>query len=155
SLVAAFGTPPDAFSERIILKHEMPKGVQRLVKKLCDAIARSGNIWLIIPSPRNQNKLDFFQRPSFAQLQIANITPQELVTIWNSLTGRSGGGLEQHWLPETLDALLALWQPVHFPAVQLIPAIRKIGPKSEEFSDFSGRGLIDRLAQIQSPDHDK
>ena len=36
-----------------------------------------------------------------------------------------------------------------------MPALRQIGPKAQEFSDFSGRGLIDRLAEIQSPDHDK
>jgi energy-coupling factor transporter ATP-binding protein EcfA2 len=39
------------------------------------------------------------------------------------------------------------------PDTKLIPAIRQIGPKDVSFDDFSGAGLIDRLASIQNPDH--
>lgn len=39
------------------------------------------------------------------------------------------------------------------PDTKLIPAIRQIGPKDVKFDDFSGAGLIDRLASIQNPDH--
>lgn len=39
------------------------------------------------------------------------------------------------------------------PDTKLIPAIRQIGPKDVTFEDFSGAGLIDRLASIQNPDH--
>jgi AAA15 family ATPase/GTPase len=41
----------------------------------------------------------------------------------------------------------------YIPKCFLIPAIRQIGRSSEPFEDLSGRGLIDRLAEIQSPDH--
>lgn len=40
------------------------------------------------------------------------------------------------------------------PLVSLIPAIRQIGPKDAAFNDYSGVGLIDRLAQLQNPDAD-
>lgn len=39
------------------------------------------------------------------------------------------------------------------PDTKIIPAIRQIGPKDVSFDDFSGAGLIDRLASIQNPDH--
>ncbi|WP_407066896.1 ATP-dependent nuclease [Hohaiivirga grylli] len=37
------------------------------------------------------------------------------------------------------------------PIVEFIPAIRKVGEKETEFSDYSGNGLIKRLAQFQNP----
>jgi predicted ATPase len=74
-------------------------------------------------------------------------------SLWNTVTRASGGSFEQHWIPGTLRAFLDDC-PIDLPKVQLIPAIRQIGPSGSEF-DFSGQGLIDRLAQIQSPGYDK
>jgi hypothetical protein len=65
-------------------------------------------------------------------------------------------GIEQHCIPGVLKVFLeAQRHTLFFPDVKLIPALRQVGQKSEKFSDFSGRGLIDRLAEIQSPDHDR
>lgn len=44
---------------------------------------------------------------------------------------------------------------ISIPKVEIIPAIRQIGPKGIEFADNSGAGLIERLAAIQNPEHDK
>lgn len=74
--------------------------------------------------------------------------------VWMQLTKQSGGSLSSHWVTQTLGAMLAA-QSFSLPSIKMIPAIRQIGPKGEDFADFSGRGLIDRLAEIQSPDHDK
>jgi len=41
------------------------------------------------------------------------------------------------------------------PPSRLVPAIRNIGPTQENFGDYSGRGLIDRLAAIQNPPYDR
>lgn len=35
---------------------------------------------------------------------------------------------------------------------QTIPAKRQLGPKDQAFDDLSGKGLLDRLAEIQNPD---
>ncbi len=43
-------------------------------------------------------------------------------------------------------------QQISFPRVELIPAIRE---SAEAFDDFSGKGLISHLAQIQNPPHDE
>jgi hypothetical protein len=69
--------------------------------------------------------------------------------IWNILTGKQGGGIDQHWLPMTLDFL----SPLQFgsPKIDLIPAVRRIGEKGATSNDYSGIDLIDRLAQLQNP----
>ena len=37
------------------------------------------------------------------------------------------------------------------PDIEVIPAIRKIGASGSKADDFSGEGIIDRLAKIQNP----
>jgi len=71
--------------------------------------------------------------------------------LWHSLTAQGGGGLEQHWIPETLRAVLNSFD-YKLPKTRLIPAIRQIGPAGTRSDDYSGVGLIDRLMEIQSPD---
>lgn len=75
-------------------------------------------------------------------------------SLWSTLTQKSGGGVDQHWVPETL-ARLAASASVSFPAVRFVPAIREIGASGDEFSDYSGRGLIDKLAEYQNPPHNE
>ena len=69
--------------------------------------------------------------------------------LWSALTKQSGGGLEQHWIPETIRYLAYL--PTVPIEVEVIPAIRKIGGAGSIALDFSGEGIIDRLAKIQNP----
>lgn len=69
--------------------------------------------------------------------------------LWGALTSRSGGELKLHWIPETFKALLYI--PDTTPNIEVIPAIRKIGNKGSEANDFSGEGIIERIARIQNP----
>lgn len=70
--------------------------------------------------------------------------------IWSLLTGHSGGNLRGAWIPDTLKAIA----PVHveFPDVSLVPAIRQVGESGNE-DDYSGAGIIERLAKLQNPSH--
>jgi hypothetical protein len=70
-------------------------------------------------------------------------------TLWHSLTGYSNGDLKQHWIPETIKAISFV--PDLIPKIEVIPAIRKIGAAGSEAADFSGEGIIERLAKIQNP----
>lgn len=74
--------------------------------------------------------------------------------IWTALTRQNGGSLEQHWVPQTLQAIAAcaLFQAAR---IYLIPAKRQLGGAGESFNDLSGRGLIDHLATLQNPSFDK
>lgn len=69
--------------------------------------------------------------------------------LWNALTGSRGGAIFQHWIPETIHALTQL--DVKTPSFQLISAIRKVGGPDTQPTDYSGVGLIDRMAKIQNP----
>ncbi len=73
--------------------------------------------------------------------------------IWGVLTGTQGGSL-QVWIQQALQALQEAVK-FHLPSTYLIPAIREVGPSGSKLADYSGKGLIDRLAEIQSPDHDQ
>lgn len=75
-------------------------------------------------------------------------------SIWNVLTGNSGGNAVQHWVPDTLTWMSAFVQNSPTP-IQIIPAKRQLGAKGETFDDLSGRGLIDHLATLQNPQWDK
>jgi len=74
---------------------------------------------------------------------------REWQQLWNGLTGGGGGDIRTHWIPQTLAKLAAI--PTEIPEVEVIPAIRKIGGAGSEANDFSGEGLIERLAKIQNP----
>ena len=56
-------------------------------------------------------------------------------------------------IPAVVGRLKECLPLASIPDTKLIPAIRQIGPKDVSFDDFSGAGLIDRLASIQNPDH--
>jgi len=71
--------------------------------------------------------------------------------VWQILTGQSRGSLKQHWIPESLDKMAAC-QKLELPDIKLIPSKRQIDAGDASFEDFSGKGLIRRLAEIQSPD---
>ncbi len=69
--------------------------------------------------------------------------------IWSALTRQTGGDVDKHWIPETLNKLQYI--PPNVPNIEIIPAIRKIGKTNSEASDYSGEGIIERLAKIQNP----
>ena len=71
--------------------------------------------------------------------------------IWSALSGSSGGGILEHWIPTTIKSLSPASQNV--PHITIIPAIREIKQSSDGDSDFSGIGLIDRLAKLQNPNY--
>jgi len=69
--------------------------------------------------------------------------------LWQSLTNSSGGSIENDWIPETIKRIFYI--PNTSPSIELIPAIRKIGVAHSEAKDYSGEGIIDRIAKIQNP----
>ncbi|MDD2865250.1 MAG: AAA family ATPase [Methylococcales bacterium] len=78
------------------------------------------------------------------------ITTEEWQFLWKRLTRQSGGSLE-HWIPETVKAIVSTHIPKEIPPIEIIPAIRKIGEAGTEGDDFSGLGIIEKLAKLQNP----
>jgi predicted ATPase len=71
--------------------------------------------------------------------------------MWTRLTNRGGGELRKHWIPDLLQGIVKTLpkQPL---SSYIIPAKRVISESGSEFTDYSGTGLIDKLAELQSPD---
>ena len=86
-----------------------------------------------------------------AQEQI--LSERDWQALWSTITAQNGGNIIQHWIPETLQALSARSTP---PSITLIPAIRKVSDTERDaVNDYSGIGIIQRLAQLQNPTHDQ
>jgi len=79
----------------------------------------------------------------------ALLSSREWQALWKGLTSQTGGGLDAHWIPQTMLALA--YSPDAIPKIEVIPAIRKIGASGSQAADFSGEGIIERLAKIQNP----
>lgn len=76
------------------------------------------------------------------------IDDQNLQRIWMKLTSKGHGNREQHWFPETLKCLTPDFNSIN---VKMIPAIRQVGKQGSASEEFSGEGIIERLAKLQHP----
>jgi predicted ATP-dependent endonuclease of OLD family len=152
-IIFGLAVPFDTFVERIT--HINPRYVQ-LVTAMIEAATWDEQVWL---KPAHDGRSLVFMDRGGNALEVApNAYDQEqrlVQTLWRDLTNQTGGGYEQHWLPESLMRLANLISPTLPKAVTLIPAIRQIGGRDEELVDCSGKGLIDRLAELQNPPHNE
>lgn len=124
-------------------------GYRKFAKKIVTSPAfmnDDGLLWFSYKSSHftGDFELEFDFKDVFELLQ-----PREWNGLWSALTRQSGGSLEQHWIPETIRYLAYI--PTTPIEVEVIPAIRKIGSAGSTAVDFSGEGIIDRLAKIQNP----
>lgn len=78
------------------------------------------------------------------------ITDRQWYRLWTKITRQQQGTVERHWVPETLARI----SPANItaPSIDLIPTVRKVGkPGSESDGNYSGEGLIEKLAKLQRP----
>lgn len=68
--------------------------------------------------------------------------------LWNALTAQQNGDIKSHWIPETKLAIKL--EPTQIASV-IIPAIRQISANGDDAQDYSGQGIIARLARLQNP----
>jgi predicted ATPase len=75
--------------------------------------------------------------------------PRQWQNLWAEITQQGRGDLRQHWIPETLERIARL---IVLPTFSIIPSVRRYSTESTDKSDdFSGLGIIDRLAKLQNP----
>lgn len=102
--------------------------------------------------------LSTYQRFGISQEFVSKVKAEDVLQygewseLWSALTGLGRGDLDANWIPETLAHVGRV--SITNPEVRLIPAIRRIGDAGSTADDFSGVGIIDRLAQLQNPKHD-
>lgn len=137
------------FKEHSFLNHS-DGFVKRNIQTLLDSLQSGGLLWLY---PNFEFSNLTFDEHKLQEVR-GKLEYNDWYRLWEKLTGRSGGGLEEHWIPQSMNSILAATK-TSFPKVRIIPAIREIGPTGSNFDDFSGRGLIDKLAELQNPPHDQ
>lgn len=125
--------------------------------KICDLLTFDSMIWVKLVASRGITTLGYLQDPDHDKiLSIFHVHPQYAANainrLWMLFTHRQGGTIKD-WIPETLDQMLSA-QKFHFPNVRLITAIRDISSPGGDL-DYSGRNLIQHLAQLQNPEHDQ
>lgn len=151
----AFGVPDtDGVANALAkISNERSRAANKaFVQRIVEALAPHGTLWLGAEIG-GQPGLKPVDGPTIEELERLG-GQDEWYRLWNGLTGSSAGSLTQHWIPESMSVIQSA-QHITVPKINLIPAKRQIGPKSEGFEDYSGRGLIDRLAETQSPDWNK
>lgn len=125
-------------------RHQM---ATRALQKLLKQLSSNGIVWTKASAT------------NLSQVQFANGSPEnhwmlldrpEWHVLWNSMTNGSSGDMLEHWVPQTIEHILRKLKCT-YPTPKIIPAKRQIGAAGTSFDDFSGAGLIDRLAELQNP----
>ncbi|WP_444936852.1 AAA family ATPase [Microbulbifer sp. JMSA004] len=126
-------------------EHAIPR---KLAWKILDSkhFMIDGAAWFtyISGNPNGPFKLDININEVFRE-----ITENEWLQLWYGLTQKRGGDVKAHWVPESIQKLAYL--PKSIPNIEVIPAIRKIGSAGSAANDYSGEGIIERIARIQNP----
>jgi hypothetical protein len=137
----------DKYLERLFSHDQLGRSRAAAKKILLSPSFNDGaRLWFIYQYEKINNKLSLvYDRDEVAGV----LPPTEWQNLWSILSNKSGGSLEGSWIPDTVSALA--YFPENIPKVEVIPAIRKIGAYGSQAADFSGEGIIERLAKIQNP----
>jgi len=130
------------------LKHAQQRpDFEHLVDRICQHIATDGLVWFALPagapgrwSPWLTDRVGF-----------TNIMG---VASWSKLCHAMHTGLAQLSLEQYVDMVIQKLFPqdgLQIKPCKLIPAIRQISYVEDDF-DYTGRGLINALANLQNPD---
>ncbi|MGO1072109.1 ATP-dependent nuclease [Lysobacter sp. CA199] len=118
------------------------------VEKLHASLVKNNDLlWL---EPDQQGRMPkFLYDPSDLDV----LSADQWQNLWQVVTGGRGGNMP-NW---TIGVFQQIIQSIvqSYPKVQLIPAIREVSEKGLEFKDYSGKGLIDKLAELQNPPHNE
>jgi hypothetical protein len=94
-------------------------------------------------------------KKDISKQQIVNIYNENILdqskwfALWNLLTNSDGGGIREHWIPQTLRIL----SPVNLapPKVDIVPDFREVKKGNPSESNLSGIGLVEKLFKLQNP----
>lgn len=140
----AIGMTADDFVKRVLT---ITNGNgETALKKLRTALMKNGLLWLQPDAVKRSPILMHEEK------ELSVLVDAEWQQLWRAITGGSGGSID-HWRKDFLQRVSQALVPTH-PNVSLIQAIRQVSEKGSAFDDFSGKGLIDKLAELQNPPHD-
>jgi hypothetical protein len=120
-VVMQMGVPVDTFVKAVLGRY--PGVDEDLLGKLCNAFSDDAFIWLRVDEPFGRDPELVYE---LDKNQLHNLlSDSEWRRLWGAITRQQGGGVDQHWIPETL-ARIASAQDIELPQTKLIPAIRQI-----------------------------
>ena len=154
----AIGQSADELAQRLI---ETRPGIKSnpdeiaIVRKFITRLALVDDLIYPIQTAPYSEKSDFVLNPGKNWENLLN--QEEWKALWLSVTAfQSGGSLHDNWIPQSLAALLTVCESAAR-NVRIVPAMRSVGSTDSAFQekDYTGAGLISRLAELQNPDYDK
>ncbi len=113
-----------------------------------DLLCKGTNIaW--IPFQESANQSFSVSNDTIEELATMLLTLQQWQNLWNKITGQGSGDIRAHWVPQTLQKFVSIME---LPALSIIPSVRRYSSETtDKADDFSGIGIIDRLAKLQNP----
>jgi len=148
--VAAVGVPKERFLEAVW--ERFPQAQMHVhefkgkVSAIFDELSVGECVWF--RSGPQIGDREYHPQPDIEAL--SKLFPdREWNALWRSVQSSSGGGLINHWIPQSLD-ILNRCSVLSFPTTQKIEAKRGIGRADEAFNG-RGDGLIFELARLQEP----
>ncbi|HEY0661685.1 MAG TPA: AAA family ATPase [Lysobacter sp.] len=142
----AIGVPNSRLSELLIeISHgRFPDQVNAFSAKLSK---HCGLLWLEADGTKRAPRI------VFDQSDLGALSDAQWQALYRAIGGGSSGNVE-HWAQAVLSRI-AQPSAKGYPQVHLIPAIREVSEKGADFTDYSGKGLIDKLAELQNPAADQ
>ncbi|EJA3091385.1 AAA family ATPase [Vibrio parahaemolyticus] len=139
-----------------VLKNEIEQYIEKVTTNQKDLLRQvinqlvdeKGDLWFTYESSSPKSNFTF-SPPLTMETLIDIMHSSEWKLLWQDLTSQGAGSLRQHWIPQVLERIQMI--PEKNPEVEVIPAIRKVGNSGSSATDFSGEGIIERLAKIQNP----
>lgn len=110
----------------------------------------SNHIWLTFETQWGKSLT--LSHLNILKIDKKKLSNNEWYHLWSQLTSQEKGDIDQHWIPETINWIYRNAELIS-PKINFIPAIRSINKGSINEDDFSGVGIIDRLAKLQNPDY--
>lgn len=144
------GIPDEQFCDAFLPPSPNGGHARNIARKLATSLAKDGIVWLASSLPSNSR---WFLKDWPNNQAMALLNNTEWGGLWRALTNATGGG-PSDWMGQSLTRAINA-QTTKFPPARLIPAIREIGPAKAPLGDYSGKGLIDKLASLQNPSWDK
>ncbi|WP_313400296.1 ATP-binding protein [Stenotrophomonas sp.] len=116
------------------------------IKRIISAIDTSDVLWVYYDMASGVAKIDYDP----IKMEEA-IHDYEWHSLFKSLLSMRGGDLDR-WMKEVIGKIVESKIPT-FEKPFFIPAIRQVSESGQAYDDMSGKGLIDKLAQLQNPHH--
>jgi hypothetical protein len=88
-------------------------------------------------------------------LALPKLEPHSIQMAFRTIYPAMSGGAYDSWANAIATSVVDAAKVTPLQTVPFIPAIRQIGKSGTTLTDFSGIGLIDKLAELQHPGHDE